>query len=287
MCGNVPVPAGLLVDGFLLAEFQSRPPYRQYFRRTFRLHKIHAGTTEGGEIGQAICRAMRLKEGQCFSASDEIAVDSLLHLICGVPVGPVTLLADGIRGVQALVAKSHFQRGTVGPQFQSIERHLDTGLKWVLRYPNLLEQIELASQQARPTVSMGLSRLRGKLMNMPNHWTTPYDELAKHIKNHVRPGKLCRYTGPLHWKVEGLEPLPDPVELAIDHMAFKRRAAYKQRMRERKEAGILPAYVKPKPEICQPNKWNASVHAELAKMQEQSQWLRENGQTTADGIKPI
>jgi hypothetical protein len=143
-------------------------------------------------------------------------------------------------------------------------------------YPNLLEQIETVSQQARPAVSMGLKRLREKLMKMPRHWTTPYDELARHIKEHVYTGKVCRYTGSLHWKVEGLEPLPDPVELAIDHLAFKRRAAYRQRMRERQQVGLVPTYVKPKPEIYQPDKWNASVRTELAKMQEKQDWLHAN-----------
>lgn len=273
MCGNIPVPSGLLVDGFLFSEFQGRPPYREYFRRTFRKYTIHAGTTEGGETAQAICREMRLKDGQCFTSSDEIAVDSPLHLICGVPTGPVTLLPNGIRGVQAMVSKQHFRMGTVGPQFLEIERHLKAGLIWVARYASLLSQIEVASEQARPAVSMALRRLRDTLMEMPSHWTTPYDELAKHFKKHVRSGKLCRYTGTLRWRVEGLEPLPDPVELAIDHMAFKRRAAYQQRRREYRQAGLAPAYIKPKPEICKPEKWNASVRAELAKMQEQSNWL--------------
>lgn len=94
MCGYIPVPSGLLVDGLLLSEFQNRPPYREYFRRTFRKYTIHAGTTEGGDTAQAICREMRLKDGKCFTASDEIAVDSPLHLICGVPIGPVTLLPN-------------------------------------------------------------------------------------------------------------------------------------------------------------------------------------------------
>ena len=52
MCGNIPVPAALLEDGLLLREFQSRPPYRQYFRRTFRRHRIYASTKDGGETAQ-------------------------------------------------------------------------------------------------------------------------------------------------------------------------------------------------------------------------------------------
>jgi hypothetical protein len=142
MCGNFPVPSALLVDGFLLKEFQSRPPYRGYFRRTFRPHKIHAGTNEGGEIGQTICRVMHLKEGQCFTASDEIAVDSVLHRLCGVPVGPVTLLPNGIRGVQAVLAKQHFLKGIVGPKFHEVEQHLSTGLKWVLATPIYLNRLK-------------------------------------------------------------------------------------------------------------------------------------------------
>lgn len=281
MCGNSPVPSGLLVDGFLLTEFQGRPPYREYFRRTFRKYTIHAGTTEGGDTAQAICRAMNLRDGQYFTASDEIAVDSPLHLLCGVPTGPVTLLPNGIRGVQAMLGKQHFRMGVVGLQFLEIERHLKAGLIWVARYPSLLSQIEVANEQARPAVSMALRRLRDRLMDMPRHWTTPHDELAKHIKEHVRSGKLCRYTGTLRWKVEGLDPLPDPVELALDHLAFKRRAAHQQRRRERKQAGLAPTYVKPKPDICKPDKWNASVRAELAKMQEQSHWLRESAALAA------
>jgi hypothetical protein len=269
MCGNIPVPSGLLVDGLLLSEFQNRPPYREYFRRTFRKYIIHAGTTEGGETAQAICREMRFKDGMCFTASDEIAIDSPLHLICGVPTGPVTLLPNGIRGVLAMVSKQHFRIGAVAPQFLEIDKHLKAGLIWVARYPSLLSQIEVASEQARPAVSMALHRLRGRLLDMPRHWTTPYDELARYFKKFVRPGKLCRYTGTLRWNVEGLEPLPDPVELALDHMAFKRRAAYQQRRREYKLAGVAPSYAKPKPEISKPDKWNASIRAELAKMQVQ------------------
>jgi hypothetical protein len=216
---------------------------------------------------------MHLKDGQCFTASDEVAIDSPLHLICGVPIGPVTLLPNGIRGVQAMVSKQHFRMGAVPSQFLEIKKHLKAGLIWVARYPSLLSQIDVASEHARPAASMALLRLRERLMDMPMHWTTPYDELARHFKKHVRPGKLCRYTGTLRWKVEGLDPLPDPVELAIDHMAFKRRAAYQQRRRERKLAGHTPAYVKPKPEISKPDKWNASIRAELAKMQVQGNAL--------------
>ena len=130
-------------------------------------------------------------------------------------------------------------------------------------------------------MSMALRRFSDRLMDMPRHWTTPYDELAKHIKEHVRSGKLCRYTGTLRWKVEGLELPPDPVELALDHVAFKRRVAYQHRRRERKQAGLAPACVKPKPDICKPDKWNASVRAEFAKMQEQSHWLRETAALAA------
>lgn len=273
MCGNIPVPSGLLVDGLLLSEFEKRPPYREYFRRTFRKYTIHAGTTEGGETTQAICREMRLKDGMCFTASDEIAIDSPLQLICGVPTGPVTLLPDGIRGVLAMISKQHFRIGAVSPQFLEIERHLKAGLIWVARYPSLLGQIEVASEQARPTVSMALRRLRERLMDMPRHWTMPYDELARYIKKFVRPGKLCRYTGTLRWQVEGIDPLPDAAELALDHMAFKRRAAYQQRRRERRLAGLAPSSAKPKSEISKPDKWNASIRAELAKMQAQPNTL--------------
>jgi hypothetical protein len=181
----------------------------------------------------------------------------------------VTLLPNGIRGVLAMVSKQHFRIGAVAPQFLEIDKHLKAGLIWVARYPSLLSQIEVASEQARPAVSMALHRLRGRLLDMPRHWTTPYDELARYFKKFVRPGKLCRYTGTLRWNVEGLEPLPDPVELALDHMAFKRRAAYQQRRREYKLAGVAPSYAKPKPEISKPDKWNASIRAELAKMQVQ------------------
>ncbi len=73
--------------------------------RTFRKHRIYAGTHDGGETAREICRIMRLKDGQSFTAYDEVALDSPLHLICGVPVGPVTLLPNGVRGVQAILSK--------------------------------------------------------------------------------------------------------------------------------------------------------------------------------------
>jgi hypothetical protein len=270
MCGNLSVPSALLEDGLLLGEFQNRPPYREYFRRTFRKHRIYAGTHEGGETAQEICRIMRLKEGQSFAAYDEIALDSPLHVICRLPVGPVTLLPNGILGVLAVVAKRRFLMDTVSPQFKEIEQHLRTGLKWVLRYPKLLQEIDTESQRARPVISMGILRLRQKLMEMPRHWTMPYDELAQHIKEHVHLGKLCRYSGGLRWKVEGIAPMPDPLELAIDHMAFKRRSAYREKMRERKALGHAPEHVKPKSEMWRTDKWNASIEAELVKQTRQA-----------------
>jgi hypothetical protein len=226
---------------------------------------------------------MGLKEGQSFTAYDEIAPDSPLHLICRVPVGPVTLLPNGIRGVQAVIAKQRFLMETVNPQFREIEQHLRTGLTWVLRYPNLLEQIDAESIRARPVISMGLRRLRDKLMLMPRHWTTPYDDLARYIKRHVQLGKLCRYSGDFRWKVEGVAPPPDPLELAIDHMAFKRRAAYKEKMRERKAIGYTPEPEKRKSEIWQTSKWTASVDAEIAKQAKQPGWAQQNALAATNG----
>ena len=284
MCGNLPVPSALLEDGPLLENFQSRPPYRQYFRRTFRRHRIYACTHDGGETAQEICRVMGLKEGQFFTAYDEIAPDSPLHLISRVPVGPVTLLPNGIRGVQAVIAKQRFLMETISPQFTGIEQHLRTGLIWVLRYPNLLQQIDTESIRARPVVSMGLRRLRERLMLMPAHWTTPYDELARYIKQHVQLGKLYRYSGDFGWKVEGITPPPDPLELAIDHMAFKRRAAYKEKMRERRAVGYAPEPVKPRSEIWQTSKWAASVNAEIAKQARQPGWAQQNALAATNGF---
>jgi hypothetical protein len=123
---------------------------------------------------------------------------------------------------------------------------------------------------------MGLRRLREKLMQMPRHWTMPYDELARYIKEHIQLGKLCRYSGNVRWKVVGVVQLPDPLELAIDHMAFKRRTAYKEKMRERKAKGRAPEPVKPKPAIWEKEKWNASVEAEIAKQANQSNWIQQN-----------
>lgn len=159
---------------------------------------------------------MGLKPGKSFTACDEIAADSPLHLICRVPVGPVTLLPNGIRGVQAVLAKQRFLMDSVGSQFREIDQHLRDGLMWVLRYPSVLQQIDAESVRARPVISMGLRRLRDKLMMMPKHWTTPYEDLAEYIKDHIKLGKLCRYTGDLRWRVEGIAPPPDPLELAID-----------------------------------------------------------------------
>jgi hypothetical protein len=284
MCGNLPVPSALLEDGLLLENFQSRPPYREYFRRTFRKHRIYAGTYDGGETAQEICRIMNLKDGHWFTAYDEIALDSPLHLICHVPIGPVTLLPNGIRGVQAVLAKRRFLMDTVSPQFKEIEQHLRTGLQWVLRYPDLLQQINGESKRARPVISMGMRRLREKPMQMPRHWTMPYDQLAQYIKEHVHLGKLCRYSGGLRWKVEGIPQLPDPLELAIDHMAFKRRAAYKEAMRERKALGRAPEPEKPKSEIWRTDKWKMSVEAEIAKQAKQPGWLQQNAVAATYGI---
>ena len=284
MCGNLPIPSALLEDGALLQDFQARPPYREYFRRTFRKHRIYAGINDSGETAQAICRVMGLKAGQFFTAYDEIARDSPLHLICRVPVGPVTLLPNGVRGVQAVLAKQRFLMGTTTAQFKEIEQHLGGGLKWVLRYPHLLQQIETESTRARPVISMGLRRLREKLMLMPRHWTTPYDELARYIKEQIHLGKLCRYSGNVRWNVEGVAQIPDPLELAIDHMAFKRRTAYKEKMRERKAMGRDPEPVKPKADIWERKKWNDSVAAELAKVTRQPDWIEPNALAVTNGM---
>jgi hypothetical protein len=155
---------------------------------------------------------------------------------------------------------------------------------WVLRYPHLLQQIESESIRARPVISMGLRRLREKLMQMPRHWTTPYEELTKYIKQNVRLGKPCRYSGDVRWKVEGIAPPPDPLELAIDHMAFKRRTAYKEKMRERRAMGCAPEPPKPKSEIWQTSKWNASVDAEIAKQAKQPGWAQQNALAATNGF---
>lgn len=227
---------------------------------------------------------MGLKEGQFFTACDEIAPNSPLHGICHVPVGPVTLLPNGIRGVQAVVAKQRFVMETVSPQFNQIEQHLRAGIMWVLRYPHLLHEIETESIRARPVISMGLRRLREKLMLMPRHWTMPYDDLAQYIKQNLRLGKLCRYSGDVRWKVEGIAPPPDPLELAIDHMAFKRRAAYKAKMRERRAMGCAPEPVKPRSEIWERSRWNASVDAEIAKQAKHPGWVQQNALAATNGM---
>jgi hypothetical protein len=108
--------------------------------------------------------------------------------------------------------------------------------------------------------------------------------LAEYIKDHNKLGKLCRYTGDLRWRVEGVAPPPDPLELAIDHMAFKRRAAYKEKMRERRVMGQAPEPPKSKPEIWGKNKWNASVAAEIAKQANQANWLLQNALAPRNGI---
>ena len=72
----------------------------------------------------------------------------------------------------------------------------------------------------------------------------------------------------------------------MDHMAFKRRAAYKQRMASAKMRASFLHRSSPSRKFAGPDKWNASVRAELAKMQEQSRWLRENALTASAGMKP-
>jgi len=83
--------------------------------------------------------------------------------------------------------------------------------------------------------------------------------------------------------VEGVVSLPDPLELAIDHMAFKRRAAYKEKMRERKPMEHVPEPPTPKAAIWEKTKWNASVEAEIAKQTNQASWMRQNALAATNG----
>jgi len=53
-------------------------------------------------------------------------------------------------------------------------------------------------------------------------WTTRYDLLADHFVQHIRGGIVFQYTGPYRWKIEGLAEIPDTLDLAADHVQYKR-----------------------------------------------------------------
>jgi hypothetical protein len=53
-------------------------------------------------------------------------------------------------------------------------------------------------------------------------WTSRYDRLANHFSQYISGGIVFQYNGPYRWKIEGLAETPDTLELAADHVQFKR-----------------------------------------------------------------
>ena len=64
-------------------------------------------------------------------------------------------------------------------------------------------------------------RARTELETMGD-WTTRFDQLADHLSQYIRGGIVFQYTGPYRWKIQGLAEIPDTLDLADDHVQFKR-----------------------------------------------------------------
>jgi hypothetical protein len=146
--------------------------------------------------------------------------------VCGIPTGRVTLKkADALQGVLNLLkqqqAKLFFCRPPTA-RFKQILADVEAGITFTRKQEDLLQQVQPKSEEFQASVQKSLYRLRSELPKMGD-WTTRYDRLADHITEYIRGGTVFQYTGPYHWKVEGISHTPDTLDLATDHRAFKRR----------------------------------------------------------------
>lgn len=232
MCDNSACPSALLQDGELLNEFLSRPRHHKYFNAIHRNPMVHCGESKNNEVERAICEAMKYKEGWSYRADHIISEESELHTVCGLPVSRVTLRrADALEGILNLLkqkaAKLFFCRPP-SLEFQRILADIEAGIKFARKQEGLLQKIQPKSEEFTPNIQRAIHRLRTDLQDMGD-WTTRFDILADHIEQYVRGGVVFQYTGPYRWKVEGIRPTPDSMDLASDHMAYKRRKVNRAR----------------------------------------------------------
>ena len=244
MCNNIACPCALIVDGQLLTEFLGRPRHHKYFEAIHRRPRVKYSDPENGEVERAICAAMRLKSEWCYVADHVIGEQSELHTVCQLPIGKVTLArADALEGVRDLIKKQQariFFCHEPSQQFKRILADIENGIEFARKQEKLLEQVQPKSVEYMPKIQKAIHRAKTDLAKMGD-WTTRYDFLAEHFAEHIRGGVVFQYTGPYHWKIEGLAEIPDMLDLAADHVQFKRSKVAKMKRKARVKTRAIQA----------------------------------------------
>jgi hypothetical protein len=232
MCNNIACPCALIVDGQLLSEFLGRPPHHKYFEAIYRRPRVECSDPNLGEVERAICTAMRLKPEWFYVADHVISEKSELHTVCQLPVGRVTLTrADALEGVRDLIKKQRarlFFCSEPSQQFKRILGDVEAGIEFARKQEKLLEQVQPKSEEYRGKIQKAIYRTETDLQEKGD-WTTRYDLLANHFSRYIGCGIVCQYTGPYRWKIEGLAETPDALDLAADHVQFKRSELAKKK----------------------------------------------------------
>lgn len=225
MSNNIPCPSALVAEGPLLTEFFGRPRHHKYFEAIYRRPRVDFEDPENTEIENAICAAMHFKPGWYYKADHIVSEKSELRTVCGLPTGRVMLRkADALVGVRDLIRKQQarlFFCVEPNQHFKRILADIEAGIEFARKQENLLEQVQPKSVEYRGRIQKAIFRTLREMERLGD-WTTRYDHLATHLDNHIHRGIVLHYTGGYRWKVEGLPPTPDVLDLAEDHRAFKR-----------------------------------------------------------------
>jgi hypothetical protein len=233
-CHNIACPCALVTDDPLLSEFLGRPQHHKYFEAIHRRPKVICEDAGNGEVEQSLCRAMGLRRGWHYFADHLITERSELHTVCGLPTGKVTLKrADALEGIRDLIRRQRVKRffcASPGNHFESILSDIEGGIAFARKHESLLNQVQPRSEDCREKVRKAIYRLNEQLSDLGD-WTTRYDRLATHLSDYITGGVVLQYTGPYRWRIEGLPHVPDSLDLAADHVAFKRRKILRARAR--------------------------------------------------------
>lgn len=241
MCNNIACPSGLVADGELLNEFLTRPRHHKYFKATYRRPRVECSDPGLTEVERAICAAMRLKAQWCYVADHIVTEDSELHTVCKLPTGKVTLArADALEGIRDFLQKQRaklFFCSEPNQQFKRILADIEAGIGFARKQEKLLAQVQTKSEEYTQRIQKAVYRIE-KDLEEDGDWTTRYDRLASHFKQYIRCGLICQYTGPYRWKIEGLPGTPDILDMAADHIQYKRRklAKLKRKAKAKTEA---------------------------------------------------
>jgi hypothetical protein len=225
MCHNLPAPCALVTEGQLLIEFLNRPRHHKYFDAIYRRPRVESGHSSNGEVERVICSALKLKEGWFYYADHVITENSELHTVCGLRVGKVTLRkADALEGIRDLIRKQRAKLFFCSPptdRFTRVLADIVAGVEFARKQEKLLEDVQSKSEESKGKIQKAIYRVKVGL-EQRGDWTARYDLLGNHFSDHIKCGLIVQYTGPYRWKVEGLPQTPDPVDLAADHISFKR-----------------------------------------------------------------